>query len=77
MFLFPKTSLGYFLCCLVRLGGALKVMQEVLYRGQSAISMLGASSTAPSLRCFLAWLHNIAVLLIMSFIFSFNIKERP
>lgn len=39
------------------------------------ISMLGASSSTPDLYYCLAYLHNIAVLLIMSFIFSFNIKK--
>lgn len=56
-------SLG---CCRVLVVGAV-----------GAISMPGASSSTPRLSYRPAKLHNGAVLLIMSFIFSWNIKKRP
>lgn len=56
-------SLG---CCWVLVVGAVGV-----------ISMPGASSSTPRLSYRPAELHNGAVLLIMSFIFSRNIKKRP
>lgn len=53
-------------CCWVLVVGAVR-----------AISMPGASSGTPRLSYRLAELHNGAVLLIMSFIFSRNIKKLP